>query len=96
MKLDNSKLVIGKEGIASCPDCSREVFRLFDPAEAMYDVPMFALRKVGGGFERKDPYGGYTPETNWYSEARRVGCAGCKRRESWPVYDLSSNGARVE
>jgi hypothetical protein len=48
MRPDRSKLVIGKDGIASCPDCLRETFELFDPADAMNDAATFALRKVGG------------------------------------------------
>jgi hypothetical protein len=96
MKPDRSKLAIGEDGIASCPECSREVFELYDPADAQSDAATFALRQVEGGFERKDPHGGLSWQTNWHAEARRVGCTNCKRREPWPAYDLSSNGARVE
>jgi hypothetical protein len=96
MTRDRSKLVISKDGIALCPDCSRETFELFDSAHAMNDTATFVLRRVETRFERKDPYGGYTWDTNWHVEARRVGCSNCKQRDPWPAYDLSADGAEVE
>ncbi len=96
MRIDKSKLVIGKDGIAACPECARENFELFDSVDAEDDPATFALRKVEGGFERKDPHGGNSRDSNWHAEARRVGCASCKRRESWPAYDLATGGLRVD
>ncbi|MCC6653000.1 MAG: hypothetical protein IT348_17735 [Candidatus Eisenbacteria bacterium] len=93
---DRSKLVIGKDGIASCPDCTRETFELHDPGDAMNDAAVFALRKVEGGFERKDPLGGLSSMTNWHAESRRVGCINCRRRGPWIAYALSADGTRVE
>jgi len=96
MRASRPGLVIGTDGLVSCPACGGASFELFDPNDAMNDAATFALRKLGDGFERKDPYGGFTWQTAWHPETRRVACSDCKRVAPWPGYDLRLGGAGVE
>ena len=90
MRVDRAKLVIGQEGAASCPDCGCADFELCDPDQAMNDPATFSLRENGDHFQRKDSHGGYTWQTMWHREDRRVGCVECKRRDDWSAFDLAA------
>jgi hypothetical protein len=94
MPVDRTRLVIGQDEAVSCPDCGCTRFELYDPDQAMNDAATFSLRKKGDHFERMDPHGGYTWETMWHREDRRVGCVECKRRDDWPAFDLAAGGIR--